>query len=114
MLGAERCTGREVSEALVLDGELVVAEAVRRKGGGALKLSVWTVRSLLRGPCTVKIARSLKLAVGHIPSEANTAADALSRQVGPCSERKPWPFGSSARMEVGRSLRPMSLWNLLL
>ena len=39
------------------------------------------------------VSRTLHLSVGHLPSEANEAADSLSRQAEP-GNAKPWPFGA--------------------
>ena len=58
------------------------------------------------------IARSLHLSVGHLPSEANTAADALSRQSEPGSG-KPWPFAPTAGVQVVTPLSPLVLWSWL-
>ena len=57
--------------------------------------------------------RTLDLSVGHLPTESNLAADALSRQEGPLEERKPWPFPQEQGVGLARVLRPRKLWDLL-
>ena len=57
----------------------------------------------------LRSTRSLTLAVGHLPSEANTAADALSRQAGPTGEAKAWPFTAETAVSIDRPLKPQAL-----
>ena len=58
------------------------------------------------------VARSLSLTVAHLPSEANTAADALSRQTEP-GNLKPWPFSPRQGAQVDEAVRPSTLWSWL-
>ena len=58
------------------------------------------------------ISRSLSLTVGHLPGEANTAADALSRQAEP-GNIKPWPFRRGDGVQVEEAVRPSTLWSWL-
>ena len=62
---------------------LQLALDFKGKGGQA-----WLAQAL----AILVVSRTLHLAVGHLPSEANEAADALSRQAEP-GNVKPWPFG---------------------
>ena len=61
----------------------------------------------------LRCSRSLDLAVGHLPTESNLAADALSRQAGPKGERKPWPFTRRQRVPQTLPKPPVQLWKLL-
>ena len=58
------------------------------------------------------VSRSLSLTVGHLPGEANTAADALSRQAEP-ENTKPWPFRRGQGVQVDEAIRPSTLWGWL-
>ena len=60
----------------------------------------------------LRCSRTLTLAVGHLPSESNVAADALSRQAEPGS-RHPWPFPPEMGVAVDTPLRPATLWGWL-
>ena len=55
------------------------------------------------------VSRSLRLAVGHLPSEANDAADSLSRQSEP-GNVKPWPFSPALGVTTDVPLSPAALW----
>ena len=83
------------------DNVAALQEALDMKGRNA-QLQLAQLLAILRG------ARSLTIAVAHLPSEANDAADTLSRQAGPIADRKPWPF------EAGcvRRLSPIALLEL--
>ena len=48
--------------------------------------------SLAQALAVLVVSCTLHLTVGHLPSEANEAADTLSRQAEP-GNIKPWPFG---------------------
>ena len=56
----------------------------------------------------LKCSRSLALAAAHLPSEANVAADTLSRQ----SElpRPAWPFRVDQDVVQDIPLRPGAIW----
>ena len=58
------------------------------------------------------VSRSLSLTVGHLPSEANTEADALSRQSEP-NNLLPWPFSRAQAVQVDEAVRPSTLWSWL-
>ena len=78
-------------------------EAVALRGKGSLE-------PLSQALAVVVAARSLNLTVAHLPTEANTAADALSRQSEPGNE-KPWPFAPDlARLCVDTPMPPSALW----
>ena len=64
----------------------------------------------------LRCSRSLVLSVGHLPTEANWAADALSRLFGPAKERKEWPFApiGQTSIRIDQPMRPLDLWRLLL
>ena len=68
---------------------------------------------LAQALAVVVSARSLALAVAHLPTEANKLADALSRQTEPVNA-PPWPF-TAAQHESGRlredtPVSPSELW----
>ena len=46
----------------------------------------------------LRARRSVELPVGHLPSEANTDADALSRLEAPGREGKSWPASLAANV----------------
>ena len=99
------CTGTE-STTILGDNVASLQEALDTKGKD-LHEDLAQALAILR--CT----RSLDLAVGHLPSEANDAADALSRQDGPEADRKPWPFTKAQRVMIDHPLRPSALWEWL-
>ena len=68
-------------------------EAVSMKGKG-LHESLAQILAVLR------CRRSLVLTVAHLYSEANTAADALSRLYAPEAEGKSWPFTATAYVKA--------------
>ena len=70
-------------------------EAVSMKGKG-LQVCLAQILAVLR------CRRSLALTVGHLYSEANTSADALSRLYAPTAEGKTWPFTETARVKTRR------------
>ena len=58
-------------------------------------------------------ARSLDLAVGHLPSESNIHADCLSRIYAPGSDAKEWPFPAEANVVCDVPISPSTLWSWL-
>ena len=64
---------------------------------------------LVQALAVLRSARTLDLEVAHLPTEANLAADALSRQFGPHSDRKEWPFEHSAGVARDTPLSPPAL-----
>ena len=55
------------------------------------------------------VSRSLAITVGHLPTEANTAADALSRLAEP-GGRKRNPFAGRPDVLRDVPVRPPALW----
>ena len=95
--------------AILGDNVASLQEAIDMKGWALHQLPS-QVLALLR------CSRSLVLAVGHLPSEANWAADALSRLgVGPPAERKEWPFAPKGQCSIveDRPLSPRVLWRMV-
>ena len=99
------CDGSE-STAIFGDNVGSLQELLDLRGRGLHERPA-QVLAVLRG------TRSLDISVGHLPTEANLTADALSRQVGPVGERKPWPFASGSAVEQVRPRSPKQLWELL-
>ena len=84
------------------DNTAALQEALDLKGRGAQNMLAQALAVLLA-------SRSVVLTVGHLPSEANTAADALSRQSEP-GNVKPWPFQPADGVEVDQPICPTTLW----
>ena len=77
------------------DNVPALQEALDLKGKG-------TQAPLAQCLAVLLVSRSLPaggFVVGHLPSEANEAADALSRQFEP-DNHKPWPFGPEVRRDT--------------
>ena len=68
---------------------------------------------LVQTLAVLRSARTLDLEVAHLPTEANVAADALSRQFGPAVDRKEWPFPESAGVVRDTPLPPPELLALI-
>ena len=84
------------------DNVAALQEAISLKGkGGQAPLS--------QALSVLLVSRSLHIAAGHLPSEANVAADTLSRQAEP-GNAKPWPFRSEQRVAIDEPLSPAALW----
>ena len=95
----------DASKPAVILGDNLPAlqEAVALKGKGSLE-------PLSQALAVVVAARSLSLTVAHLPTEANTAADSLSRQCEP-GNKKPWPFPpDQPRLRVDTAMPPSALW----
>ena len=99
------CGGNE-STAIFGDSLPALQELLDLKGRGLHERPAQVLAVL-------KATRTLDLSVGHLPTESNLAADALSRQEGPLEERKPWPFPQEQGVGLARVLRPRKLWDLL-
>ena len=68
---------------------------------------------LIQALAVIRSARSVDLRVAHLPSEANTAADALSRLHAPLKDRKTWPYAATEGVATVKPLKPPALWALL-
>ena len=91
--------------AILGDSVSALQEVVSLKGKG---LHAPVSQALSR----LMVSRSLSLTVGHLPAEANTAADALSRQA-ESKNPKPWPFRRGQEVQVDEAVRPSTLWSWL-
>ena len=87
------------------DNTAALQEALSLKGKGVHA-------PLSQALSVLMIARSLRLTAGHLPSEANDAADTLSRQAEP-DNVKPWPFAPAQGVVVDTPLSPTALWSWL-
>ena len=88
------------------DNTAALQTALTMKGRGE-QLKLAQVLAVLRS------ARTLDVEVAHLPSEANLAADALSRQFGPMGDRKAWPYEASDRVAIDTPLAPPALLALI-
>ena len=100
-LALELWCGQGVPTAVLGDNTAALQEALSLKGKGA-------VADLAQVLAVLQCSRSLTLTVGHLPTEANTAADALSRQFD--SPRAAWPFSPEQRVQLDTPLKPADLW----
>ena len=85
------------------DNTAALQEAISLKGKGEQAPLSQALSVLL-------IARSLRITAGHLPSEANEAADSLSRQSEP-GNQKPWPFQQDQGVIIDEPLSPTALWS---
>ena len=94
----------EGTQPAIILGDNVAAlqEALTLKGKG-------THAPLSQALSVLLASRSLRLAAGHLPSEANEAADSLSRQSKP-GNSKPWPFAADQGVVIDTPLAPSVLW----
>ena len=103
MLMAVELWGDSSHNTVILgDNTAALGEAIDLKGKGT------------RGPLSqilavLIVARTLHLTVGHLPTEANDAADALSRQFEP-ENAKPWPFGPEVVRDWPLEIPAMLAW----
>ena len=103
MLMAVELWGDSSHNTVILgDNTAALDEAINLKGKGT------------RGPLSqilavLIVARTLHLTVGHLPTEANDAADALSRQFEP-ENAKPWPFGPEVVRDWPLEIPAMLAW----
>ena len=105
LLAVELWAERGRAAAVLGDNTGALQEALDLKGRGVQA-------PLAQALSILVVSRSLALSVGHLPSEANTAADCLSRQAEPGS-RKPWPFKRGSGVTVDVPLTPAALWEWL-
>ena len=87
--------------AILGDNTAALQEALTLKGKGA-------IGELAQILAVLRFSRSLDLTVGHLPTEANDAADALSRQFD--DPRSPWPFSPSQGVARDTPRQPSALW----
>ena len=100
-LAVELWCGAGQPTAILGDNTAALQEALTLKGKGA-------VGDLAQVLAVLRCSRTLALTVGHLPTEANDAADALSRQ---CDIPRPaWPFTPSQGVVRDAPLRPTDLW----
>ena len=103
LLAAERWCFSDRPTAVFGDNVAALQEALDMKGRKD-QLELAQLLAVLRG------ARSAEISVAHLPTEANLAADALSRQAGPIADRKPWPFRPGQVERVSTISLP-TLWS---
>ena len=84
------------------DNVAALQEALSLKGRGANA-------ALSQALSILVVARTLHLVAAHLPSEANVAADSLSRQAEP-GNTKPWPFPPPMGVAIDEPLAPTALW----
>ena len=101
VLAVELWCGRDQPTLLLGDNTAALQESLDLKGKG-VQSKLAQVLAVLR------CSRSLVLEVGHLPSEANVAADALSRQDD--ETRAPWPFRPEEGVQRDQPLSPAALW----
>ena len=95
--------GRTLRPTIVLGDNLpALQEALTLKGRGLHG-------ELAQALSVLIVSRSLAISVGHLPTEANTAADALSRLAEP-SGRKHNPFIGRPDVHRDVPVRPTALW----
>ena len=100
-LAVELWCGQGQPTAILGDNTAALQEALSLKGKGPLG-------DLAQIIAVLRCSRSLALTVGHLPTEANEVADALSRQFDmPCSA---WPFSPEQKVVRDEPLRPAKLW----
>ena len=100
-LAVELWCGRGQPTTILGDNTAALQEALSLKGKGA-------VGDLAQALAVLRCSRTLSLTVGHLPTEANVAADALSRQFDvPCAA---WPFEPDQKVARDTPLRPATLW----
>ena len=95
--------GRTLSPTVVLgDNVPALDEALTLKGRGLLG-------ELAQALSVLIVSRSLTITVGHLPTEANTAADALSRLAEPRGTKRN-PFANNPSVLRDFPVRPTALW----
>ena len=95
--------GRAIHPTIVLgDNVPALQEALTLKGRGLQG-------ELAQALSVLIVSRNLSITVGHLPTEANTAADALSRLSEPRGGyRNPYAGRTDVRRDV--PVRPPTLW----
>ena len=101
-LAVELWCGQGQPTAILGDNTAALQEALSLKGKGPLS-------DLAQVIAVLRCSRSLALTVGHLPTEANDTADALSRQFD--SPPSAWPFKPDQRIVRDVPLRPAKLWD---
>ena len=95
--------GRSLRPTVVLgDNVPALQEALALKGRGLQE-------ELAQALSVLIVSRSLTISVGHLPTEANTAADARSRLAAP-KDRKRNPFADRPDVHRDVPVRPTALW----
>ena len=95
--------GRTLRPAIVLGDNLpALQEALSLKGRGLQG-------ELAQALSVLIVSRSLSISVGHLPTEANTATDALSRLVEPKGQKRN-PFADRPDAHRDAPVRPTALW----
>ena len=95
--------GRTLRPTIVLGDNLpALQEALTLKGRGLLG-------ELAQALSVLIVSRSLAISAGHLPTEANTAADALSRLVEPKGQKRN-PFAGRPDVLRDVPVRPTALW----
>ena len=101
LLAVELWCGTGEPTVILGDNTAALQEALDLKGRGPQG-------DLAQAKAILRCARSLNLAVAHLPSEANLAADALSRQA---DRPKPeWPFSEDQCVVRDAPLALSSIW----
>ena len=94
--------GRTLCPTVVLGDNLpALQEALTLKGRGLQG-------ELAQALSVLIVSRSLTITVGHLPTEANTAADALSRLAEPLGKRN--PFANNPGVQRDFPVRVPALW----
>ena len=88
--------------AVLGDNVAALQEAISMKGKGLHA-------PLSQALAVLIVSRTLRLSAGHLPSEANEAADALSRQSEPGNAKR-WPFSPQQNVIQDVPLAPSALW----
>ena len=88
--------------AVLGDNVAALQEAISMKGKGIHA-------PLSQALAVLIVSRTLHLSAGHLPSEANEAADSLSRQAEP-GNLKSWPFAPDQHVIQDVPLSPSALW----
>ena len=88
--------------AVLGDNVAALQEAISMKGKGLHA-------PLSQALAVLIVSRTLRLSAGHLPSEANEAADSLSRQAEPGNAKR-WPFSPDQNVIRDVPLAPSALW----
>ena len=102
LLALELWCGSTTPTAILGDNTAALQELLDLKGSAAHG-------DLAQALAILRCSRSLELTVGHLPSESNVLADALSRLAAPGSPAA-WPFGPDVNVIVDSALQPSDLW----
>ena len=105
LLALELWCSSTTPTALLGDNTAALQELLDLKGSSAHG-------ELAQALAILRCSRSLELTVGHLPSESNVLADALSRLAAPGAPAA-WPFTPEMNVIVDSALRPSDLWTWL-